>query len=186
MTTKRGFNLFADSYFQFIDDACVEMRRGNQYDFDLPDAVAVNVQDERCDAEWTVGEHTAILDGKSINFILPFKNVTTFGISVNYCPGLVKYHVSCPAYTKRLECSCTKSTASSTPLPSAGTASTLSTSSADEPGYPEFITTDLKRNHYVAYGVTVLFCCIWLILTFIILRKKRESAAEQNQPDSSV
>ncbi|XP_073728181.1 uncharacterized protein [Misgurnus anguillicaudatus] len=159
------------------DELCVGMRRGNQYDFDLPDAVAVNVQDNRCDAEWTVdNEHTAILDGKSINFTLPFKNVTTFGIGVNYCPDSVKYHVSCHAYTKDLTCCCTKkSTVSSTPLPS-----------ADEPGYPGFISTDLKRNHYAAYGVTVLFCCICLILTFIILRKKRDSAAEQNQPDSSV
>lgn len=37
-----------------VDDGCVGMRRGEEYDFVLPDNVAQNVQTDRCDAEWSV------------------------------------------------------------------------------------------------------------------------------------
>ncbi|KAI7806866.1 hypothetical protein IRJ41_013319 [Triplophysa rosa] len=121
----------------FSNDACVGMRRGEEYDFDLPDAVAKNVQIDSCDVEWSVDQYMAILDGKEINFSLPFKNLTTYGISVkmNVCPVSVKYHVSCHVYTRSLTCSCmndTKKSVSSTTLPSTDTPWSF--------GY--------KRNHY--------------------------------------
>lgn len=34
------------------------MRRGEEYDFDLPEAVDKNVQSESCDAEWGVDVST--------------------------------------------------------------------------------------------------------------------------------
>lgn len=36
-------------------ETCVGIRREDSfYDFDVPDAVAVNVQNPACDAEWTI------------------------------------------------------------------------------------------------------------------------------------
>lgn len=36
-------------------ETCVGIRReDSSYDFELPDAVAVNVQNRACDAEWTI------------------------------------------------------------------------------------------------------------------------------------
>lgn len=47
-----------DITFIAVDDACVGMRRGEEYDFDLPEAVDNNVQSESCDAEWSVDVST--------------------------------------------------------------------------------------------------------------------------------
>jgi len=41
--------------FVAADETCVGMQRDHSYDFDLPNAVTLNVQnDESCDAEWTI------------------------------------------------------------------------------------------------------------------------------------
>ncbi|KAI2655401.1 Conserved oligomeric Golgi complex subunit 3 [Labeo rohita] len=129
-------------------EPCVGIRReDSSYDFHLPDAVVENVQDVNCDAEWTIDQITAVLDGKSAHYSHPFKNVTPHGISVSYCPFLVKFHVSCPVssltiihlltivlplfilrikYVRQLLCSCINSTSIhtvfSTTLPSGGDA----------------------------------------------------------------
>ncbi|XP_052474543.1 uncharacterized protein LOC128030720 isoform X1 [Carassius gibelio] len=90
---------------------CVGVRRGDtSYDFALPDAVAVKVQDLSCDAEWSIDQFTAILEGNVAHFKHPFKKVNRTGISVAYCPFSVKFHVSCHDYAKHLTCSCTNST----------------------------------------------------------------------------
>lgn len=42
-------------HFVAADEACVGMQREDgSYDFDLPGAVTLNVQDDACDAEWTI------------------------------------------------------------------------------------------------------------------------------------
>lgn len=41
--------------FVAADETCVgTQREDGSYDFDLPDAVTMNVQDDACDAEWTI------------------------------------------------------------------------------------------------------------------------------------
>ncbi|KAL1259377.1 hypothetical protein QQF64_009954 [Cirrhinus molitorella] len=93
-------------------ETCVGIRKeDSSYDFDLPDRVAVNLQDPECDAECTIDQsYTAILDGNSSNFTHPFKNLTRYGMSAFYCPASVKFHISCPKYTNEFSCSCTNST----------------------------------------------------------------------------
>lgn len=40
--------------FVAADETCVGMRReDHSYDFDLPEAVTLNVQNDKCDLEWT-------------------------------------------------------------------------------------------------------------------------------------
>lgn len=41
--------------FVAADETCVGMRReDNSYDFDLPEGVTLNVQNDKCDLEWTI------------------------------------------------------------------------------------------------------------------------------------
>ncbi|CAM4699933.1 unnamed protein product [Leuciscus chuanchicus] len=160
------------------DETCVGMQREDgSYDFDLPDAVTLNVQDDACDAEWTIDKtFTAVLDGSVIHFSHPFKNVTRQGIRVNYCPVSAQFHVTCPKYTKELACYCTNSTDNKpvfkTSLPPRDTLSSGST----------------KRQHYCAIAVAATFVISFVILAFSICRTNssakyaRASADEQNQP----
>ncbi|XP_050987556.1 uncharacterized protein LOC127178623 [Labeo rohita] len=148
-------------------ETCVGIRReGSSYDFDLPDGVAVNVQDPACDAEWTIDRiYTAILDRNLRYFSHPFKNLSRYGISASYCPASVRYHVSCPTYTKNLICSCTNSTDSnsvfSTILPSRDTSL-----SAMKTGLS-------KRKYYCTIVVAATFVPVVVILTYFICRTNR-------------
>ncbi|XP_067304929.1 uncharacterized protein [Pseudorasbora parva] len=94
------------------DETCVGMQREDgSYVFDLPNSVTFNVQNDTCDAEWTIdGSFTAVLEQNFIAFFHPFKEVTWLGIRVKYCPVSLRFHVSCPIYTKELMCYCTNST----------------------------------------------------------------------------
>ncbi|XP_052435627.1 uncharacterized protein LOC127975524 [Carassius gibelio] len=161
--------------------ACVGIRREDSFDFELPRAVAVHVQDPVCDATWTIDQSTAILDGNLIHCSYPCKNVTRLGISVSYCPASVKFHVTCSIYTNELTCYCTNSTknpVSSTILPSTDVSSSA------------FKTDSSLRTHYCAIAVAVTFALTLVILAFLICRTKssvkyapkRNSAEEQNQP----
>ncbi|KAK7147505.1 hypothetical protein R3I94_010128 [Phoxinus phoxinus] len=157
------------------DETCVGLQREDRsYNFDLPEAVTLNVQNDACDAEWTIDKiFTAVLDGSSISYTPPFKNVTRQGICVNYCPVSVWFHVTCPKYTRELACYCTNSTDNqpvfNTSLPHRDTSSST------------------KRQHYCAMAVAVTFVIV--ILAFSIYRANssakyapRASADEQNQP----
>ncbi|KAF4103289.1 hypothetical protein G5714_016172 [Onychostoma macrolepis] len=137
-------------------DTCFGIRREDSYDFDLPDAVAVHVQNPACDAEWTIDQiYTAILDGNSKYFSHPFKKLTRYGISASYCPASVRFHASCPKYTKNLNCSCTNATNTdsicSTILPSRETSAAMKTGL-------------LKRQHYCTIAVAATFVPVLVIL----------------------
>lgn len=48
--------------FVAADETCVGMRRkDNSYDFDLPEGVTLNVQNDKCDLEWTIDVSTLTL-----------------------------------------------------------------------------------------------------------------------------
>ncbi|KAF4103290.1 hypothetical protein G5714_016173 [Onychostoma macrolepis] len=149
-------------------------REDSSYAFELPDAVIKNVQDSNCDAEWSTDQFTAILDGNSAHFSHPFKNVTHQGISVSYCPASVRFHVSCPKYTRELMCYCTNSTNNpvSTSLPSG-----------------DAIKTDSSvRQHYCAIAVAATFVISLFILAFLVCRTNstaKYAPDEQNQPGSA-
>ncbi|KAG1947709.1 hypothetical protein F2P79_012590 [Pimephales promelas] len=166
------------------DETCVGMQRDHSYDFDLPNAVTLNVQnDESCDAEWTIDKNfIAILDGSigSIHFSLPFKKVTRQGISVDYCPVSIQYHVSCSKYTKNINCYCTNSTDNKTVFETSLPPTARDTLSSGS----------TKRQHYCAIAVAAAFVISFVILAFSICRTNcsvkyasaRTSADEQNQP----
>ncbi|XP_077061013.1 uncharacterized protein LOC143713925 [Siphateles boraxobius] len=154
-------------------------REDRSYDFDLPDAVTLNVQDDACDAEWTIDKiFTAILDGSLINFSHPFKNVTRQGIRVNYCPVTVQFHVACPKYTRHLACFCTNSTDNKPVI------------NTSLPPRDTFYSGSTKRQHYCAIAVVATVVISFVILAFSICRTNssakyaptRASADEEHQP----
>ncbi|RXN28180.1 hypothetical protein ROHU_019506 [Labeo rohita] len=82
-------------------ETCVGIRReGSSYDFDLPDGVAVNVQDPACDAEWTIDIVSAMLRETfvtaAINPMASFKIILLAFISILAKPGYAASN-ECPA-----------------------------------------------------------------------------------------
>ncbi|ROL48156.1 hypothetical protein DPX16_6651 [Anabarilius grahami] len=73
--------LFSNPWFCLIegksleaDETCVGMRReDHSYDFNLPEAVTLNVQNDKCDLEWTIDASTNSTDNNPVfNTSLPF------------------------------------------------------------------------------------------------------------------
>lgn len=68
--------------FIAVDHACVGMRRGEEYDFFLPDAVA-NIYIDSCDAEWSVDVSSYWWsqidpDGSYVIVVFPYNSVFYF------------------------------------------------------------------------------------------------------------
>ncbi|XP_052474544.1 uncharacterized protein LOC128030720 isoform X2 [Carassius gibelio] len=153
---------------------CVGVRRGDtSYDFALPDAVAVKVQDLSCDAEWSIDQFTAILEGNVAHFKHPFKKVNRTGISVAYCPFSVKFHVSCHDYAKHLTCSCTNSTSIYPVFSTTRPYGDLSSTAVE--------THSSVRQHYGAIAAAVSLVIILVILAFLAASTAQNAPEKQNQ-----